>query len=330
MGKDYLKNAKVIFLSTALVALTITLSSCGKTDDSTTKTNSNELVIFHAGSLSVPFRAISEKFQQSHPNIQIKPEAAGSRACARKISDLKKQCDVMASADYRVIDSLLMPDYADFNIKFALNEMVIAYTEDSRYSEVVTKDNWHEILLKDDVAIGRSQPDLDPCGYRTILVFQLAEKYFKQQGLAAKLKSKDRYIRPKETDLLGLLEAGEIDYMFIYRSVAAQHGLKFLELDQSVNLGSEKFDDLYKTVTVTLSGKKPGETITRTGESMVYSVTIPKNAPNRQAAEDWVSFLLSDEGRKIISDNGQPTLTPPLVENYENLPENLKKFFEKP
>ena len=33
----------------------------------------------------------------------------------KKICDLKKECDVMASADYKVISSLLMPDYADYN-----------------------------------------------------------------------------------------------------------------------------------------------------------------------------------------------------------------------
>lgn len=293
MAMNWLKNVAVSYI---LLSLTFALCGCRKTDRSDNK--SSELIIFHAG----------------------------SRACARKISDLKKQCDIIASADYRVIDSLLIPEYADFNIKFALNEMVIAYTANSKYSDTVRNDNWHEILLKDDVAIRRSEPDLDPCGYRTILVFQLAEKYFKQPGLAKKLKAKNRYIRPKETDLLGLLKAGEIDYMFIYRSVAAQHGLKFIELGDKLNLGSEKFDDLYKTSTVTLSGKKPGETITRAGESMVYSVTIPKNAPNRETAEAWVSFLLSPQGQEIMNNNGQPSVNPAITDDYNKLPESLRKW----
>lgn len=46
-------------------------------------------------------------------------EAAGSRDCARKIRDLKRPCDVLASADYLVIEQLLVPDYADWNICFA-------------------------------------------------------------------------------------------------------------------------------------------------------------------------------------------------------------------
>jgi tetratricopeptide (TPR) repeat protein len=37
-----------------------------------------------------------------------------------------------------------------------------------------------EILQKPDVVWGHSSPDLDPCGYRTLMVLQLAEKYYIQ------------------------------------------------------------------------------------------------------------------------------------------------------
>ena len=77
--------------------------------------------------------------------------------------------------------------YADFNIKFASNEMTIVYHEGSRHSEEINAENWHEVLLKDDVAFGRSDPNADPCGYRAVLTSKLAEIYYKQEGLADKL-----------------------------------------------------------------------------------------------------------------------------------------------
>lgn len=283
-----------------------------------------ELIIFHAGSLSVPFREVSAAFQKEHLDIVVLAEASGSRSAARKICDLKRQCDVLGSADYKVVEELLMPDYTDFNIRFALNEMVIAYTDESRFSREITSNNWRDILLKDKVAFGRSNPELDPCGYRTLMVFQLAEKFYKMSGLAEKLEEKDKYIRPKETDLLALLEVGEIDYLFIYRSVAAQHGLKMVMLNNEVNLKSSDFAELYNTATVKLSGKKPGEFITRKGEPMVYSVTIPKNAPNIETAEAWVTFLLSPKGRAILENNGQPCLNPPKVDGSMNLNISIK------
>jgi molybdate/tungstate transport system substrate-binding protein len=256
-------------------------------------------------------------------------ESAGSRACARKLTELDKMCDVLASADYKVINNLLVPEYAEFNIRFAQNEMAIAYTEKSKYAETINSDNWHEIFLKDDVKIGRSDPDSDPCGYRSLMTMQLAEKYYKHEGLYNKLKARDRYIRPKETDLLALLEIGEIDYIFIYRSVATQHGLKMLLLADEINLKSAAMTPLYNTASVRVNGKSPGEYIQRVGEPMVYSITIPKKAGNKTAAVKFVELLLSEEGASIFRKNGQPTIAPPIAEGFENLPTELKNICTK-
>jgi molybdate/tungstate transport system substrate-binding protein len=303
----------------------VLLAGLGGCKEKGTADVKNELIIFHAGSLSIPFRQISAEFQKEHPDIVIMAEASGSRIAARKISDLKQECDVMGSSDYKVVEELLMPNHADFNIRFALNEMVIAYIDKSKYSDKITADNWYEILLKDEVAFGRSNPDFDPCGYRTLMVFQLAEKYYKISGLAEKLGQKNKHIRPKETDLLVLLEAGEIDYLFIYRSVAAQHGLKMIFLPDEINLKAGDLTELYNSASVKLSGKKPGQFITRHGEPMVYSVTIPNNAPNPKAAGAWVGFLLSPKGRAIMEANGQPCLKPAKADGI-NIPAGLGLF----
>jgi len=79
---------------------------------------------------------------------------------------------------------------------------------------------------------------------------------------------------------LALLESNTIDYIFLYRSVAQQHGLKHLILPDSINLKLPELKDYYLTVSTEISGKKPGETIKKTGAPMVYGITIPKNAPN--------------------------------------------------
>ncbi len=318
------RNAWVIIAGIA-VAIAL-LGGVAAYREITSAAAGGELVIFHAGSLSVPFREVSAEFGKAYPDISVKAEAAGSRMCARKISELGRACDVMGSADYKVVANLLMGDHADFNIRFALNEMAIAYTDESMHSGDITAENWYDILPGDEIAVGRSDPDMDPCGYRTLMVFQLAEKHHDIPGLAAGLRAKDKHIRPKETDLLALLEAGEIDYVFIYRSVAAQHGLKMVLLPDEINLKSQAYAALYSTAVVEVSGKKPGETITRKGEPMVYLVTIPKNAPNREAAEAWVALLLSEKGRAIMERNGQRCMKPAEVDGADRLPDSLKKF----
>lgn len=287
-----------------------------------------QLIIFHAGSLSVPVRQINEAFNELHPEVEIRPEAAGSVACARKITDLKQPCDVMLSADYNVIDKFLIPKYSSWNIKFASNEMVIAFTGNSAEAGKINSQNWPEILTNQKVRYGRSNPDSDPCGYRTVLCLKLSDRFYHQPELSGLLLPKDNiYIRPKETDLIALLETQTIDYIFIYRSVAVQHNLKYINLPDSVNLKNPALSDWYRTASVAIAGKAPGEKITQRGEPMIYGLTIPDNAPDRNLAVEYIRFLLSsDEGMKIMEENGQPSLVPSPSATWQNIPEALQPF----
>ncbi|MGB4328316.1 MAG: substrate-binding domain-containing protein, partial [Tenuifilum sp.] len=203
----------------ALFALIHLLSGCTNSND-----DSKVLTIFHAGSLSVPLRAAVDSFIRYNPEVTINPEAAGSVECARKITDLNRKCDLFFSADYKVINNLLISEHADFLIPFATNRMVLAFSHKSKYADTIDSLNWPTILLRSDVAYGRSDPNSDPCGYRTLLLFRLAEKYYRMDGLAKSLEGKDnQFIRPKEVDLVAMLETSAIDYLFIYESVVKQH-----------------------------------------------------------------------------------------------------------
>lgn len=288
---------------------------------------SGKVTIFHAGSLTVPFKILADSFQKIHPGVNIQLEAAGSVACARKITDLGRDCDIMASADYTIINKMLIPEYTDWNIKFAGNEMVIGYHKGSRYADQINKDNWYNILLKDDVKYGRSDPNSDPCGYRSILSMKLLEKFYNKVGITERFLAKDeRFIRPKETDLLALLETNTIDYFFIYRSVACQHDHPYIELPDTINLSNANLGEVYNTAEVNIAGKKPGQYLTQRGEPMVYGITILKNAPNYNAAVSFLDFLLSEKGTKIMERNCQPSLVPSQSSSYENIPEVLKKY----
>ncbi len=322
------------------LALSI-LAGCGESDikndtpvseDAPVPKKDLKLIVLHAGSLSIPFKEISALFEKQNPGVTVQSESAGSRDTARKVSDLNRPCDVLGSADYKVVENLLMPEHTNFNIRFATNEMAIAYNDKSKYADEITPKNWHEILLKEGVTFGRADPNSDPCGYRTVMLFDLAQKHFGVDGLAKRLKEKDgkRFIRPKETDLLALLEAREIDYLPIYRSVARQHGLKTVRLPDEMNLRSSAHTDLYATATVEVTGKKPGEMITRKGAPIVYSITIPKNAPSRDLAVRYLDLLLSARGRAIMDRNGQSPIVPAITGEMDALPDDLKKHCVKP
>lgn len=290
-----------------------------------------EIIIFHAGSLSVPLNLIAKEYEKQHSDTKILLESAGSLVCARKITELKKPCDIMASADYFVINQLLIPDYASWSIRFATNEIVIAGSKKSKYINELTSDNWTELLQRDDVIYARSDPDSDPCGYRTVFAFMLAEKYYKKPGLTEQLISKNReYIRPKEVDLVALIESNAIDYMFQYKSVAIQHGLKYIELPADINLSDPSKNEIYQTVSLDVAGGKPGTKMRVTGEYINYSITVLDSALQKDAAIDFLAFLLSPEGMEIFRKNGQSPIIPFSTEQPDILPPKLRKYLKEP
>jgi len=293
------------------------------------------IVVFHAGSLAVPFKHIKKAFEVKYPEYNVVLEAAGSRACARKIIDIGKPADVMASAAYKVIDNLLIPKYAKFNAHFATNELAIVYTDKSKYADEINSKNWPKILLRSGVKIGHSNPNLDPAGYRAMLVTKLAEIYYKMPGLFKKLlgyndfyksgeeNRKKVIIRPKETDLLGLLEAGAFDYLYIYKSVAEQHHLKYVTLPPQISLKSAKYADFYKKVSFKISGKKPGTWIVKKGSPMIYGITVVQHGDkmpiNKEGAVKFVNFILSQAGQAIMKKDGQGPINPPVITGDDSI-----------
>jgi molybdate/tungstate transport system substrate-binding protein len=312
-----------IFMILALIFF----AGCNNSDSGKKK----EIIIFHAGSLSVPFKKIVQEYESKHPGIKIYLESAGSLVCARKITELGKPCDIIASSDYFVINELLIPQYAGWSIRFATNEIVIAGQEKSKYLKELNAGNWMDILQKDDVIYSRSDPDSDPCGYRTIFTFMLAEKYYNKQGLTDKMISKNKeYIRPKEVDLVALLESNAIDYMFQYKSVAVQHGLKYIELPKDINLSDPSKNDIYSSVSIDVAGSKPGSKMKVTGDYINYSITVLDKAPQKEEAIDFLEFLLSPEGMNIFKNNGQDPIIPFSTEQKEKIPAKLLKYLKDP
>lgn len=304
------------------------------------------LKVFHAGSLAVPFEEAEKKFEALYPNVDLRRESYGSAKAIRQITDVGKRGDVIAVADYSLIPSMMYPEYANWVIRFARNDMVLAYNpEKSKYAEEITPENWYEILRKDDVTFGFSNPNLDPCGYRAVMVCQLAELYYDDDKIFEDLILKNTAItiseengtysiqtpeqlkpntekvtiKPKEVDLTALVEAGGLDYYFIYRSVAVQHGLPFVDLPDEMDLSKVEYADAYKKVKLqTIDGK------TKTGKPIVYGIAVPRNAENPELGLEFVKFVIGNAGQKIFNDSGQPPIV--SAEGSGNLPEELKEM----
>ncbi|WP_121626906.1 tungstate ABC transporter substrate-binding protein WtpA [Poseidonibacter antarcticus] len=292
------------------------------------------ITVFQAGSLSIPFLQIAKAFENKYPKYIVKMENSGSIKAAKKIYEEGKHADVLASADYKVIDNLLIPKYAKFNAQFSTNEMVIAYTKNAKYAKEITNQNWPEIFLRDDVKIAHTNPNLDPCGYRSILVTKLAEKFYNIPNFYNNLlgyepcykegsENKNKIIvRDKESELLRLIQENKYDYLYIYKSVAKQHNLEYITLSKEVSLKDNENKEFYKTVSFNINGKEEGSFITKDADAMIYGITIIENdnpSKDKTGAIKFVNYVLSKEGQDIMSKNGQGKIDPVIITGDDSI-----------
>ncbi len=301
-----------------------------------TRPGKSYIRIFCAGSLTIPFQDVAQVFEQKYgASVHIEP--SGSVMAVRKITDLHEWCDVLGVSDYRLIPKFMIPHYAKWCIGFATNQIVIAFTNHSRYAEYLLKhpQDWYKILMRKNVRYGFSNPNMDPCGYRAVGVIALASLYYhnmtilkdlvisKISGARYKLykngtlvvyipatftiKGNNLMIRPKEVDLVSLLESGEIDYAFEYKSIAIQHHLLYITLPPELNLGYPEYSHYYSRVVVKILVGTPEEKAIKMAP-IVYGITVPAVAKHRDLALKFVMLVLSSTGRRIFEKNGQEIL----------------------
>lgn len=272
------------------------------------------LTIYNAASITRPLRAALDSFA-AREHVNIDQESGGSLETARKLTELGRVPDVIALADDEIFPKLLVPAHTTWYAQFAHNRMVLAHTARSRFAAEVTGDNWWRILQRPGVEVGRSDPDLDPGGYRALLVLQLAERFYEQPGLARRLLAvmPTRNVRP-EGELIGLLQVGELDYVWTYESVARAARTPYVRLPDAIDLSAPGQADAYAHAAVDVAGRTPRDTVHVRGRPIVYALSIPTRAPHRALAERFVRFLLSPDGKRILRANRLDVLDHVIVQ----------------
>jgi molybdate/tungstate transport system substrate-binding protein len=264
------------------------------------------VVIFHAGSLSLLMREVSGRFESNNPGVQVLSETSGSLDAIRKITELGKPCDLISVADDRLIQQWLGAQIADY-YSFLGNEMVLATGSQDLFEEVSdggsASQAWCDIVLHSN-SFGISDPDRDPAGYYSHLVWKLAEFHYERSSLYRKFIERldNRWVRPKSSELTALLQAGVLDFAFLYRSSAVQNELHYLTLPPQISLGEHAYQDTYSKAFVRVRGKKPDSTIEITGKPISYGIALVN--PDNLQARRFLEFLLSPESQSLYRELG--------------------------
>ncbi|MBV9498615.1 MAG: substrate-binding domain-containing protein [Acidobacteriaceae bacterium] len=236
-------------------------------------------------------------------NADLQGRAQGSTGFANLIVAGSIRPDVFIAVTPGPMGLVLKAGKSQKALPIARTEMVIAYSPKSQYASQLAKANdpgakpWWQILETQGLRFGRTDPNTDPQGVNIIFTMQLAGDYYHQPGLAAKILGP--VINPQqifqEAQVMGRLQAGQLDASSAYKTQPAALGVPFLELPKEINLGDASLENEYRKTTVTLNGK------TLHPSPLIFYAAVLKDAPQPALANRFLTWLQGPEAKAVFS-----------------------------
>jgi molybdate/tungstate transport system substrate-binding protein len=324
----------------ALFAIVIILLSIPKSDplpivpSTHAQVSGDKVFVMYAASLIKTFEDVLGPAFQKESGYPYEGEARGSVQVANMIIDGLRTPDFFVSAGTIPIKRLMnnTTSYADWLVKFGSAEMVIAYSPKSHFFSDLDKARtgevpWYQVLSNPDLKFGRTDPELDPKGYYTIITAELANIYYNDSGIKQRILGDNRntkQIFPEEI-LKTILEQGQLDAVAAYKHEAVARGLPYITLPPQISLADPKYIDFYRNGSYAL--EKDGQTVF--GEPIYFSYTIPTTVRNLDGAVSFGDFILSSNGTNILVDQGLNPITPVIEGDTTKVPSALRDTVEK-
>jgi len=321
-GTESARSARTALVM-ALVVASAVLAGCKKSSED------NTVSVLYAGSLATAMEnGLGAAFTKDTGQA-YKGEAQGSLGGARMIHDHLRTPDVFISADPTVNETVLMGDknqnLVSWYATMASSQLVLAYNPKSQFADkfqaaAANTIPWYEVLQMPGVRFGRGDPTIDPKGYRTLFLFDLAGKHYQKPEIPRLLGDtmNPAQVFP-EIVLLARVETGQFDAGIFYRHEVVAHHLPYVTLPPEINLGYPKFAEFYAQATYKLAS---GEQVK--GAPIIFTITIPKTASHPAAAEAFVRFMLSSP--KLLEGFGFGTIEHQVAGDRAQMPADLRRL----
>lgn len=235
--------------------------------------------VAYAGSLVAVMEGPVASALRTQTGLRFAGEAKGSRALANLISAGLRTPDIFISADPALVDRLRAKGLVRGSTVFGSARMVIAYSEKSPERSLFERAAKGQIsvlaaLANPSVRVGSTDPQLDPKGRRTLEALRRLGAHDHNAALAQTVRAKLQLF--PEEDLAVRVESGEIDAGFFYSTEIPGRHLRAVELPPSANLS----------------------------DRIRYALALMKPAPNPQAAQTFVRFVLNGAGKAMLQRAG--------------------------
>jgi molybdate/tungstate transport system substrate-binding protein len=250
--------------------------------------------VFHAAGFA-PFLEQVRDDCERELGIVLQTEGSGSQEACRKVTELGRPCDLLVLADSQLAAALL-GSACRWRIDFATDQCVLGVGARAPEVEKAHKD-WPAVVLDNRVRLARVNENLGPMGYRTLLCLKLQER-LKSPGLCEQFVGRCGQVVDDVERLAPLLRTGQADYAILYRSTCIAHGIRYVELDPRVDLGSADVD--YTGAEVRFAKLKSGreEVVAFRGSPIVWSLVGPADGETRNTSA-LVDYLLSQKSAEL-------------------------------
>lgn len=264
---------------------------------------------------------------------QYQGEAAGSLGLAQEILAGELHPNVFVPVGQAAM-ALLQPKFTNWAVRFAASPLVLAYYPGGSHAAELKKIAQGKLPIVDlftlmatpGFRLGRTDPAVDPQGQAFEMMVRLAEKHLQVSRTigTADLGGPDSASQIfSETSLEPTLQAGQLDAASAFLPQAIQLHLPYVTLPSSIDFGDPADAHAYAQVSLTIA---PGQTVH--GSLLDLEASVLKGADQR-AAEAFVSFLLTAEGRRILQHEGYQLLRPSLLGKVSAVPKEVRETAAK-
>jgi molybdate/tungstate transport system substrate-binding protein len=266
-------------------------SSSGSTGATASSSHGAPVAVIYAGSLAKLMEDdIGPAFQKA-TGYSFEGFGGGSGEDAKQIKGRVRQGDVFVSASAQADKTLqgsANGNWVSWYSTFATTPLVLGYDPSSRVGrELAHGKPWYEAIVAPGVRVGRTDPKLDPKGLLTVQALEEAARKLGRPALQTAQRSFPVF---PETDLVGRLQAGQLDAGFLYAIEA----------------------DVAHIPTVSLAP---------IAKTAAYTVTILNRSPHQAGAQAFVRSLLA--AGTTLTSNGLTPISPKLSGQAASVPASL-------
>ena len=270
--------------------------------------------VLSAGSLANTFENHVGPAFEAERGIDLRGQYFGTNAIVRLVEDRTKRPDVIVGADATLVRTHL-DGVIDWDVVFASNALGIGYNPETELGAALAgPQHWYDVLGGGRSGLAISDPDLDPLGYRAVQAFELAEREHGLDGFKSQVLD-SATVEPEEPQLMAEVGTGSVAAAVVYRNMAVDHDLPFVEFPPAYNFADPARADQYATATYTTD-----EGTTIEGRPILYNATVHDAADAPENGRELVDFLVDNPD--ILTEAGL-TVTDGLPTGYGAVPEGI-------